>query len=311
MGSAELVLPVVVEENACLPLSINVVAKYWNVDIPLPREAAKRYPDDSGSVLIEGMELAEAHGLAVAMAGADIAGLKRAVDAGVPPIVMLPGVGGLTQHLSVISGYDEGSILHYVPRATDEGVYEGAIPYPIFDGKWSQEGRVAIMVGPPDVVSGMETSRSLRLCMEAERDMLLKAHQRARALLERAISLDESNTTAWLLLASIQNAQNQKECVQSYTKCLELNGSCYLAHRGLGNHYLKLGYMARAERCYTSAIRVDQERSGSIYKNRAYVLEKRGMYARAARDLREYVRLTPEAPDQGAMRRAIRELEGM
>ena len=31
----ELILPVIDEENICLPLSINVIAKYWNVDLPI------------------------------------------------------------------------------------------------------------------------------------------------------------------------------------------------------------------------------------------------------------------------------------
>ena len=103
MEPSELMLPVVTEENACLPLSVNVVARYWGVEIPLPREAAKRYPSGAGSVLMEGMELAEAHGLAVTITNTDVQGLMRAIDMGVPPIVVLPGVGGLTHHLSVIS----------------------------------------------------------------------------------------------------------------------------------------------------------------------------------------------------------------
>ena len=308
MEPSELMLPVVTEENACLPLSVNVVARYWNVDIPLPRGAAKRYPSEGGSVLVEGMELAEAHGLAVVITNTDVQGLMRAIDAGVPPIVVLPGVGGLTHHLSVISGYAEDALIHYIPKSSEEGVYQGAIPLAVFDQKWSQEGRVAIMVAPPGTIRGVDDSRSLRLCMEAERALLLKMGMRAETLLKDAISEDSANMTAWLLLAGMQNERNQKECVESYGRCLQLNGSCYLAYRGLGNYHLKAGNSARAEENYTQAIRIDPDRFGGTYKNRAYVREQMGKYGGAAEDLARYVSLSPRAPDRGAMERAIEEL---
>lgn len=308
---SELVLPVVTEENACLPLSVNAVARYWNVEIPLPSDAARKYPAEAGSVMIEGMELAEAHGLAVQMTNTDIPGLVNAIDAGVPPIVVLPGVGGLTHHLSVISGYTDDAIIHYIPKSSEEGIYQGAIPRAVFDQKWLQEGRIAIMVAPPGTIQGYRNSKSLRLCMEAERATLLGMGMRAETFLKEAISEDASNMTAWLLLAGMQNERNQSECVDSYTRCLKLNGSCYLAYRGLGNHYLKRDDPAKAEESYTNAIRIDPDRSGSTYKNRAYVREKRGMYREAADDLSEYVRLLPGAPDRGAMERAIGELRNM
>lgn len=303
----ELLLPVVTEENACLPLSINAVARYWNVEIPLP--PADSYPAGSGSVLIEGMESAEGHGLAASVEHADVAALEGAMDRGVPPIVILPGVGGLTHHLSVITGYDEEAIIHYVPKTSGEGIYEGAIPRDVFDAKWSQDGRIVVLVGPPDRIGS--GSRSLRLCMEAERASLLGRGPRAESLLETAVSEDPSDSTAWLLLAGIQNGDGRDECVGSYSKCIRLNGRCYLAYRGLGNHYLKRGDEVRADENYTRAIEIDAERNGSVYKNRAYIREKQGRYAEAARDLGEYVRLSPGAPDRGAMERAAAELAAM
>ena len=303
----ELLLPVVTEENACLPLSLNVVARYWGVEIPLP--PTDLYPAGSGSILIEGMEAVESHGLAASVVHTDVAGLQGVMDRSVPPIVMLPGIGGLTHHLSVLTGYDENTLIHYVPKSSGEGIYEGAIPYSVFDAKWSQDGRIAVFVGPPDRIMG--GSRSLRLCMEAERASLLGRQSRAEDLLSAAISEDPSNSTAWLLLAGIQNSGGRGECVASYTECIRLNGRCYLAYRGLGNHYLKTGEVARAEESYTRAIKIDADRSGSVYKNRAYLREQRGAHAGAARDLAEYVRLSPGAPDRGAMERAAAELAAM
>ncbi len=306
----ELMLPMVTEENASLPLSINVVAKYWGVDLPLPDGVAERYPPNTGSVLADGLDLAKANGLSTCITRTDVSGLHRIMDASVPPIVLLPGLGNLTHHLSVLSGYDQDALLHYIPKSDQEGIYEGAIPGAIFNGKWSQEGRVVILVTPPDVLSGMEfqNSQSLRLCMEAERATILGLSDRAQSLLRAAIDSDESNMTAWLLLAGIQNRGGAPECVQSYERCLQLNPLCYLAHRGLGNYHLKTENLDAAEKSYTGAIGVDSERSGVVYKNRAYIREKMGMLAQAADDLVMYVKLSPAAPDRGMMERAILEL---
>lgn len=303
----ELLLPLVTEENTCLPLSVNVVARYWNVNIPLPSAGA--YPDKSGSVLIEGMEAAERYGLVTSVVHTNMRGLEDAMGRGIPPIVMLPGIRGVTHHLSVMTGYDEESIMHYVPKGSEEGMYEGVIPRDVFDAKWSQDGRVAVFVGPQDLIS--TGSDSLRLCMDAERASLLGNASHASSLLERAVSKDPSSPTAWLLLAGAQNAANQEECVKSYARCIDLNERCYMAYRGLGNYHLKKGEDILAEEKYTKAINIDADRNGSVYKNRAYVRERQGKYAGAAEDLTEYVRLSPEAPDRDSMERAATELASM
>ena len=43
----ELLLPLVEEENICLPLPVNVVSKYWNIDLPMAEaiETAKNMQD--------------------------------------------------------------------------------------------------------------------------------------------------------------------------------------------------------------------------------------------------------------------------
>ena len=303
----DLILPIVTEENACLPLSINVVSQYWNVQIPLPANKARVYPSGVGSILVEGIELAEAHGLTVSILNTDLPGLFSAVDSGIPPIVILPGIGTMTQHISVLSGYDEKAILHYIPEGTEEGVYEGAIPHDTFDAKWVQEDRIAMLIGPPDIVT-QKNSESLRLCLEAERTMSLGDDERTRSFLEQAISQDKNNVTAWLLLANLQNARGDDGCIVSYTTCIKLNKSCFLAYGGLGNYYLKTDNIQKSEENYNLAIQIDPQRNGSIYKNRAYLRQKREAYKDAADDLEQYVKLSPDAPDRGAMQRAILEL---
>ena len=310
MEPVELLLPMVSEENACLPLSVNVVAQYWGVNIPLPVQAAKMYAKHAGSVLIEGIELAQSHGLTVSISSTDVSGIKRAIDAGVPPIVILPGMGQITHHLSVISGYDSDTVTHYIPESTSEGIYEGAIPLDIFEAKWAQEGCVAIMISDGDRLD-LPSSRSLQLCMEAERASMLGHYVKAKDMLHEAISDDATNSVAWLMLASLQNEKNHISCVESYHTCLKLNEQCYLAYRGLGNHYLKRGNVAEAESNYTRAINIDPQRSGTVYKNRAYIREKQANYMGAAEDLASYIRLAPDAPDAKAMSRAIDELRNM
>ena len=87
-------LPVVQEENVCLPLVINAVSKYWGIDLPMTEaiKIAKKYPGIKGSVLIEGVELAERHGLASVISNLSLKELRKMIDMGVPPIVILPSL---------------------------------------------------------------------------------------------------------------------------------------------------------------------------------------------------------------------------
>lgn len=313
----ELILPMLEEENPCLPLSINVVSRYWNVELPLfeAEETAKKYPAGSGSVIIEGIELAERHGLGCKIFDSSLDELKKILDAGIPPIVILPGIGDITQHASIISGYDndEKKIIHYVPKSSDEGMFQGAIPDELFEKKWSQEGNIAIIIGSPETMSSLNLDndsqeKSFRQCFNSEREMMLKNSEKAKEFLNEAISLCPSNSTAYLLLAGLLNEQNSSECQTFYKKCLELNGNCYLAYKGLGNYFLKQQKFEESEKNYSKAIEIDAERSGSIYKNRAYVREKQQKNSQAKDDLKNYLKFSPKAKDRGTIEQAIREL---
>jgi hypothetical protein len=107
MSEHELLLPQVTEENICLPLAISAVSKYWNVNLPISeaKEIAKKYPNVRGSILIEGIELAERHGLGSLILHSTIPELKKIIDMGIPPIVILPGLYETVQHASVISTF--------------------------------------------------------------------------------------------------------------------------------------------------------------------------------------------------------------
>ena len=106
----ELVLPPISDkDNICLPLSVNAVAKYWNIDLPMTEanEIASKYAGMNGSILIEGINLAERHGLSSLILHSSIKELKQVIDMGIPPIVILPGLHDVVQHASIISGYDD------------------------------------------------------------------------------------------------------------------------------------------------------------------------------------------------------------
>ena len=149
----QLLLPLVEDENICLPLPINVVSRYWNIELPIAEaiESAKKYADFNGSIITEGIELAERHGLSCKIVHSSLTELKKIIDAGIPPIVILPGIPEITQHASVITGYneEEKTILHYIQKGNEEGEQqEGAIPQDVFDREWSEEGRLLIIIAP-------------------------------------------------------------------------------------------------------------------------------------------------------------------
>jgi hypothetical protein len=202
----ELLLPLVQEENICLPLPINVVSKYWNIDLPMEEalEIAKQYPNNTGSILIEGIEIAERNGLVCKIIHSSIPELKKIIDSGIPPIVILPGIPEITQHASVISGYDdtENTILHYIQKGTQEGEQqEGAIPLEIFDKEWSEDGRLLIILAPEDIISSLNIEKnsdeeSSRLCFISEKLNIQKNTSKALESLKKAIEIDNNNSTA-------------------------------------------------------------------------------------------------------------------
>lgn len=313
----QLLLPLVDEENICLPLPINVVSKYWNITLPMSEaiESAKQYPNSNGSILIEGIESAERHGLKCKIINSSLSELKKIIASGIPPIVILPGIPEITQHASVLSGYDddEKTILHYIQKGNYEGEQQvGAIPQELFDKEWSEDGRLLIILAPPDVFSSIKLNDtneiSNRLCLISERLIIQKNPTDALASLKKAIESDENNSTTLYLIASLLNEQNSNDCIKYYEKCVALNKRFYLAYVGLGNYYLKTNQFEKAEIQYSKAIEINPKRSAKIYKNRAYLKEKQKKNSDAKNDLKNYLKLFPKAKDRGIIEQAIREL---
>ena len=314
----QLLLPLVEEENICLPLPINVVSRYWNIELPMAEaiESAKKYSDFNGSIITEGIEIAEKHGLSCKIVHSSLDELKKIIDSGIPPIVILPGIPEITQHASVITGYneEEKTILHYIQKGTQEGEQqEGAIPQDVFDREWSEEGRLLIIVSPLENLSNItlendSQDKSNRLCFNSEKLNILKNYPEALLSLKESIELDSNNSTALHLYATMLNQQNSSECVSFYEKSSKINARSYLTFNGLGNFYLKTNQFEKAENYYSKAIEINPKRSAKIYKNRAYLREKLNKNSDAKEDLKSYLKYFPKAPDRGIIEQAIREI---
>ena len=314
----ELILPLVDEENICLPLPINVVSKYWNIELPMSEamETAKKYSGFKGSILIEGIDSAERHGLTCKIVHSSLSELKKIIDSGIPPIVILPGIPEITQHVSVITGYndDEKIILHYIQKGNKKGEQqEGAIPQDIFEKEWSEDGKLLIILAPSDILSSIKfendsNEKSNRLCFESEKQNILRNSSEATKLLKQALEIDPNNSTALHLLGTAMNEQKSMECVEYYEKCLAFNGSSYLTYNGLGNFYLKTNQFEKAENCYNKAIEINPKRSAKIYKNRAFLRGEQNKNSGAKDDLKNYLKYYPKASDRGIIEQAIREL---
>jgi len=314
----QLLLPLVEDENICLPLPINVVSRYWNIELPMAEatESAKKYSDFNGSIIIEGIELAERHGLSCKIVHSSLDELKKIIDSGIPPIVILPGIPEITQHASVITGYDdeEKTILHYIQKGNQEGEQqEGVIPQNVFDREWSEEGRLLIIISPADILSKITLkndfqNKSNRLCFNSEKLNILKNYPDVLSSLKESIELDSNNSTALHLYGTMLNQQNSPECVSFYERSLKINARSYLTFNGLGNFYLKTNQFEKAENYYSKAIEINPKRSAKIYKNRAYLREKLNKNSDAKEDLKSYLKYFPKAPDRGIIEQAIREI---
>ena len=280
------------------------------------QETAKQYSGFNGSILIEGIEAAERNGLACKIIHSSLSELKKIIDIGIPPIVLLPGIPEITQHASIITGYndEDKTILHYVQKGTQEGEQqEGAIPQDLFDKEWSEEGRLMIILSPPEIISSIKienesAEKSNRLCLISERFNIQKNSSDTLESLKKAIDLDQDNSTALNMMGAILNAQNSPECLKFYEKCLAINNRSYLAHNGMGNFYLKTQHFEKAEESYNKAIEINPKRSAKIYKNRAYLKEKLNKNSEIKEDLQTYLKLFPKAQDRGVIEQAIRQL---
>ena len=204
------------DENICLPLVINVISKYWGEEISLvdAEQIAKKYSGIKGSIMIEGIELAEKQGLKGYVYRGSVEDLKRKIDQGIPSIVILPGIHETVQHANIICGYDpdEGRILSYIPQPDTVG----AIPETQFQRDWEQDDMISIVLVPEDMKQIIEKQNpkfkdSNRICLEVEKLRHLRKVPEALERLSSAVKIDDDNAQAWCIKGSILNEQNSQE----------------------------------------------------------------------------------------------------
>jgi len=296
------------EDNADLPLVMNVVIKYWGEDISPPISGAA---SDRGVTMIHGIELAETLGFESYIYKSSMKDLKKRIDQGIPPIVVMPGIQTTVQHAMVVSGYDseERRILTYVPEPDTVG----AIPESKFEQDWEQDDMTAIIMIPSDMKELLKNeelkfAKSNRICFEAEE---LRQHGKineATERLQRAAEIDPENSQAWVLLAGVYNEANSDKAIRCYENAIKLNPKSYLAYRGLGNYYLKKKDYSLADAYYGKAIDINSFRFAPIYKNRAVARMQIGNNQGAKEDLIKYLEQMPTAQDRKSIEEALVEL---
>jgi tetratricopeptide (TPR) repeat protein len=300
------------DESIILPLVINVITRYWGEEIPLYDEGSvKNYSEIKGSIMIEGIELAEKHGFVSYIYEGSIKDLKKRVDQAIPPIVIIPGIHETIQHATIVCGYnlEERRILTYVPKPDTVG----AIPEVQFEQDWKQDGMVTLILIPKDMEhlfknEDLKFKDSNRICFEVERLHHQKNIYGAIEKLRKAVQADSENPQAWCLLGGMYNELNSEEALICYEKTIKINANYYLAYRGLGNYYLKIRDYELAESYYTKAIEINPYRFGPIYKNRAVARLQLNNSPGAKEDLIKYLKQTPKAGDRTNIENALEQL---
>ncbi len=297
------------QDSASLPLVINVVLKYWGEDIISHRQ--NDISTQRTNALITGIEHAETRGFASYIYRSSMNDLRKRVDQGVPPIVIMPGIQAIVQHAMVVSGYnsEERRILTYVPEPDSLG----AIPESKFEQEWEQDDRTVIVIIPADMKDLLKNdqlryAKSNRMCLEAEGMRQNGRIPEAIERLRQAIEIDSDNAQAWCVLGAIYNEINSHEALSCYQKTIKLNSKYYLAYRGLGNYYLKNKDYSLAETYYSKAIDINPLRFGPIYKNRAIARMQLGNNQGAKQDLMKYLEQMPGANDMIYIKEALAEL---
>ena len=293
------------EDRADLPLVLNVIIKYWGEDIS---PTISGPASDKGGAMIQGIELAETLGFESFIYKSSMKDLKKRIDQGIPPIVIIPGIQTTVQHAIVVAGYnnEERRILSYVP----EPETVGAIPESKFELDWEQDDMIAIILIPSDMKDLLKNEnlkfvKSNRICFQAEG---LRQHGKVKEAIEslqKAIEIDSDNAQAWSLLGGIYNETNSDKAVSCYENAIKFNPKYYLAYRGLGNYHLKKNDYSLAEAYYNKAIEINPFRFGPIYKNRAIARMELGNNQGAKEDLVKYLEQTPAADDRKSIQEAL------
>ena len=294
------------EDNVVFPLVLNVLAKFWDKMTPDEDilQRSKQYTSHKGTIFIEGLEIIEKRfNLLSKVYRGSLDDLKKRIGQGIPLIVILPGINETIQFATIVTGYDpeEKRLITYVPEPDSFG----AIPEEKFFSEWAQEDYLTMMIYPEDAKDILKNSsfkfeKTNRISLEVERLKIQGKTKEALELLTNTLNniVDEKdNPQLLLMMAGILNEQDDENCVELYEKIIKINPKFYLAHRGLGNYYLKRKNYLQSKQHYLDAIDISPSRYGPIYKNLGITYLNLGNETSAKESFREYLRRVPNAPD--------------
>ena len=307
-NNIQITLPLVSknEDNVVFPLVLNVLAKFWGETTPDEDilQRSKQYTSHKGTIFIEGLEIIEKRfNLLSKVYRGSLDDLKKRIGQGIPLIVILPGINETIQFATIVTGYDpeEKRLITYVPEPDSFG----AIPEEKFFSEWAQEDYLTMMIYPEDAKDILKNSsfkfeKTNRISLEVERLKIQGKTKEALELLTNTLNniVDEKdNPQLLLMMAGILNEQDDENCVELYEKIIKINPKFYLAHRGLGNYYLKRKNYLQSKQHYLDAIDISPSRYGPIYKNLGITYLNLGNETSAKESFREYLRRVPNAPD--------------
>ena len=294
------------EDNVVFPLVLNVLTKFWGEMTPDEDilQRSKQYTSHKGTIFIEGLEIIEKRfNLLSKVYRGSLDDLKKRIGQGIPLIVILPGINETIQFATIVTGYDpeEKRLITYVPEPDSFG----AIPEEKFFSEWAQEDYLTMMIYPEDAKDILKNSsfkfeKTNRISLEVERLKIQGKTKEALELLTNTLNniVDEKdNPQLLLMMAGILNEQDDENCVELYEKIIKINPKFYLAHRGLGNYYLKRKNYLQSKQHYLDAIDISPSRYGPIYKNVGITYLNLGNETSAKESFREYLRRVPNAPD--------------
>jgi tetratricopeptide (TPR) repeat protein len=307
-NNIQITLPLVSknEDNVVFPLVLNVLTKFWGEMTPDEDilQRSKQYTSHRGTIFIEGLVIIEKRfNLLSKVYRGSLDDLKKRIGQGIPLIVILPGINETIQFATIVTGYDpeEKRLITYVPEPDSFG----AIPEEKFFSEWAQEDYLTMMIYPEDAKDILKNSsfkfeKTNRISLEVERLKIQGKTKEALELLTNTLNniVDEKdNPQLLLMMAGILNEQDDDNCVELYEKIIKINPKFYLAHRGLGNYYLKRKNYLQSKQHYLDAIDISPSRYGPIYKNLGITYLNLGNETSAKESFREYLRRVPNAPD--------------
>jgi len=129
------------------------------------------------------------------------------------------------------------------------------------------------------------------------------------SFLQEMVSSNPDNINAWIKLGNIfMDTQRYIEAIDAYQKALEINPDITDIRVDLGTCYRRIGRPDKAIEEYKKALARDPVHPNA-HRNMGIVLGfDLGQKDQAIKELQQYLKLLPQAPDRDTIRQAIEKL---